>query len=74
MSNQSPGPLAAETITKDPIAVDPASQDQTLDPLSRVNFAKMYTVEHNVKVMSIGTVTKRSMGSFIVYAKEEFDR
>jgi hypothetical protein len=75
MNNEQPARLAAETeLTKDPIAVVPAGPDQKLDQLSRVNFAKMYTVEHNVKVMSVGTVAPKSMPTLKVYFKEEFDR
>jgi hypothetical protein len=53
-------------ITK-PIAVEKASRDQKLDPMSRLNFKKIYTVEHNVKVMNVGKVTKDSLPVLIGY-------
>ncbi|KAF2453993.1 hypothetical protein BDY21DRAFT_354755 [Lineolata rhizophorae] len=49
-------------FTKRPIRVelgrnvDP--EEFALDPMSRINFAKAYTVEHNVKVIGIGVVAE----------------
>lgn len=31
-------------------------QNETLDPASRINFGKSYTVEHNVRVLGIGKI------------------
>ena len=67
-----PRPLVGEpAISKRPIAVVPASEDQRLDPASRINFAKVYTVEHNAKVMDIGRVSDRSMPRFKQYFQEQ---
>jgi hypothetical protein len=52
-----PNQLADEQLTKYSIRVEPTA-DQTLDPVSRVNYGKAYAVEHNVKVLDIGMVTK----------------
>ncbi|KAJ5499337.1 hypothetical protein N7453_008388, partial [Penicillium expansum] len=41
-------------MVKEPLEVDPARPDQKLDSMSRVNFGKVYTVEHNVKVLPRG--------------------
>jgi hypothetical protein len=36
-----------------------------LDPMSRIDFARMYTVEHNVKVYDFGEVHKDSMDRLV---------
>lgn len=48
-------------MTKESIMVTPAGPDQKLDEMSRVNFAKVHTVEHNVKVMNVGKVERESL-------------
>lgn len=48
-------------ITKKPIAVEPSSSDQKLDRMSRVDFNRTYMVEHNVKVMDVGRVSRESL-------------
>jgi uncharacterized protein DUF6590 len=50
--------LEEPMMTKEPIAVVPVSPDKKLDSMSRINFAKIYTVEHNVKVKHIGEIDK----------------
>jgi hypothetical protein len=52
---------------KKPIAVERASGDQKLDPMSRLNFRKVYTIEHNVKAMAVGQVTKDSLPLLMGY-------
>jgi hypothetical protein len=42
-------PEEEKYLTKEAIAVEKASPDQRLDPMSRLNFKKVYTIEHNVK-------------------------
>jgi hypothetical protein len=44
-----------------PIRVVPKKKEDKLDPISRVNFARIYTVEHNVKVYEFGDVHRDSM-------------
>ena len=41
-----------------PIRVTSRLRQEKLDPLSRINFGKIYTVEHNVKVFDFGDVHK----------------
>ena len=60
-------------MTKGPLEVAPASPDQKLDYMSRLNFGKIYTVEHNVKVLPVGKITERSMPRFQNYATSEFN-
>jgi len=51
----SPPLLENEGITKQALRVV-SDGNETLDVCSRINFGKTYTVEHNVKVLSIGTI------------------
>lgn len=43
------------------IRVDMADRTDALDPMSRLNFGKVYTIEHNVKVRDVGMVNTNSM-------------
>ncbi|KGO77547.1 hypothetical protein PITC_059870 [Penicillium italicum] len=61
-------------MAKEPLEVDPARPDQKLDSMSRVNFGKVYTVEHNVKVLPVGKITEGSRARFLEYAQAEFLR
>jgi hypothetical protein len=69
MTDTRPQCLPAEErdLINKAIAVEKASADQKLDPMSRLNFKKIYTVEHNVKVMNVGKVTKESLPVLIGY-------
>jgi hypothetical protein len=57
--------------TKEPLEVDPEQFDERLHPKSRLDFGKIYTVEHNVKVLPIGKISEASMPNFIAYARAE---
>lgn len=41
--------------------------------MPRLNFGKIYIVEHNVKVHTIGKITEDSMQRFHIYAEEQQD-
>jgi hypothetical protein len=58
-----------EKIVKLPIAVKPAREDQKLHRMSRINFDKVYTIEHNVKVMNVGKVVPESIHNLSTYFK-----
>jgi hypothetical protein len=74
MSDTRPSRLPAETdMNKKPIAVDKASHDQRLDAMSRINYARVHTVNWNVKVMNVGKVTRESMPSLITYWKGQLE-
>lgn len=42
------------------IRINPDVRTEVLSPMSRINFAKVYTIEHNVKVRNIGVVHPNS--------------
>lgn len=50
-----------ERMRSEPIQVDPDTRLNTLDPMSRINFATVSTVQHNVKVSNVGMVNRGSM-------------
>ena len=79
MKGEEPFQADDETgITKRPIMVIPAALDQKLDPMSRLNFGKVHTVEHNVRVMPVGRIDPKSLPYFEAYweakAKESFKK
>ena len=47
------------------IRVDGDDPTQKLDPMSRIDFGKVYTIEHNVKVRSMGKVNRASEGALL---------
>ncbi|KAL2863408.1 uncharacterized protein BJX67DRAFT_384725 [Aspergillus lucknowensis] len=58
-------------MVKEPLEVKPDSLDKSLDPQSRLNFGKIYTVEHNVKVLPIGQIAAGSVSKLDLYARSE---
>lgn len=67
-SKKPPDILAAElpsrgesTMRPMSIRIDPDDKSFRLDPLSRLHFGKVYTVDYGVKVKSIGLVNRSSM-------------
>lgn len=57
-------------MIKQPLEVVVESRDDSLHPMSRLNFGKVLKVEHDVKVKPIGRVTSRSMTRFIEYTRD----
>ena len=55
-TSKSPEMKRGEKITKKPVKMDPITPRDKLDPTSRINYAKVYTVEHNVKVHFVGKI------------------
>jgi hypothetical protein len=51
-------------LSKAPIRVKIDNLYDKLDPESRVNYSKLYTVEHNIKVQFIGEVYENSKHTF----------
>jgi hypothetical protein len=74
MSDTKPAKLPEESdLNKKPIAVDKSSPDQKLHPSSRLNFAKIHTVNWNVKVMNVGRVARESMPLLVAYWKQSLE-
>jgi hypothetical protein len=48
-------------LTRAPLRIVPSNSRENLDPMTRINYAKPYTVEYNVKTAFIGKVHKDSM-------------
>jgi len=48
-------------LMKSPLFVIVEDEAVSIDPMSRINFAKVYTVEYNVKIRRIGRICPDSM-------------
>ncbi|TGO66196.1 hypothetical protein BOTNAR_0066g00360 [Botryotinia narcissicola] len=62
------GQLETENLILDPIQVDSERAHESeglLNSLSRLNYSKVYTVEHYVRVLNIGMVSSNSIGVFL---------
>ncbi|TAQ83129.1 hypothetical protein B7494_g8547 [Chlorociboria aeruginascens] len=57
------GTKVYENLNKDPIRVisEEHGEDGQLEPKSRLNYGKVYTIEHNVRVLNIGMVHEESL-------------
>ena len=58
-----------EKLIKKPIRINPLTPRDNLHPASRLNYAKIYTVEYNVKVAFVGTLHEKS----VKYFKRDFN-
>lgn len=54
-------PQRGESGMLQSIRVDADELETKLDPMSRIDFAKVYTIQHNVKVRSLGKVNRLSL-------------
>ena len=71
--SEPPDILPGEGITKLALRVEPDGSEEKLDPISRINFGKTYTVEHNVKVLSIGLVAEEHLDLLVHYWRAAHD-
>ena len=70
-----PRKLPEETrLNKDPIKIDIVNISEKLNDMSRINFAKVYPVEHNVKVCEVGRVAKADFRKFCQYYEDEMKK
>jgi hypothetical protein len=60
-------------LFKKPVRVTGTSPKDKLVDASRVNYSKVYTIEHNLKVCFIGEIHKDSKQVFFVDFKRTFD-
>ncbi|EPE30928.1 hypothetical protein GLAREA_03895 [Glarea lozoyensis ATCC 20868] len=58
-------PGEADVLTRPPIRFLSKSPREKLDPMTRLNYAKLYTVEYNIKLRFIGKIDPTSMPDFI---------
>jgi hypothetical protein len=65
-----PSQLQGEQLVKRPVRMEPSSPEEKLDPISRVNYAKVYTIEHNIRVCFIGKIHADSRATFETDFKE----
>jgi hypothetical protein len=73
-SEHPPGELPGEPkLFKNPIRVEPYTGRDKLEISSRLNYAKVYTIEHNVKVVFIGKIHKDSVHTFFVDFERTMD-
>jgi hypothetical protein len=56
-----PDPLPGEKLSKRAIKVEPRHAGEALVATSRLDLAKIYTVEHNIPVAAIGEVDKNDL-------------
>lgn len=63
-ASELPNAKQREDVMKTPIRVKPRSISDQMDPTSRVNFFKIYTIEHNIKVYEVGDVHQDSVRRF----------
>ena len=59
-----PSPLQGEQLVKSAVRMELSSPEEKLDLTSRVNYAKVYTIEHNVRVCFIGKIHADSRATF----------
>ena len=55
--SEEPTPLPEEQSKKGAFPIIVEEPTETIDPMSRLDFSRIYTVEHNVKVLKIGRIS-----------------
>jgi hypothetical protein len=68
--DEAPDPLPGEKLTKRAIKIVPKHGGEALVPASRLDLAKIYTVEHNIPVAAIGEVDKKDWPRLERYFQE----
>jgi hypothetical protein len=56
-----------ELLDKDPFAIVVEDPTERIDPMTRINFAQVYTIQHNVKVAKVGRVSKDQLDRLNTY-------
>ena len=57
-------------MTKRPLEVRPFTPSERLDPMSRLDFGRVHTVEHYCQVRPIGHIAPESMPFFEGYISQ----
>lgn len=71
-STKKPPPTNGERMTKKAFPIIVEAAGEAIDPMSRVNFARNYTVEHNVKVVKVGRIPPDDIPRLTKYFRESF--
>ena len=67
-----PPPPPGEKMTKEALPIIVETVGESIDPMSRINFARVYTVEHNVKVLKVGRIKPDHISRLRKYWKSSF--
>jgi hypothetical protein len=59
-----------EQLVKGPFQITVEDAQERLSPMSRLNFGRVYTVEHNVKVLKVGYISDEFLPRFNSYFVE----
>ena len=70
--SHAPEALPGEELDLPPIRIR-AERGEALQPQSRINFSKIYTIEHNVKVKEVGRVTAACMPLLSQHFRQSLD-
>jgi len=65
-----PEPDSDENLSKEPFGIIIEEPGETIDPKSRIDFGKVYTVEHNLKVMNVGRIHSADKNRLLRYFNE----
>jgi len=57
-----------------PVRVIPTNAGDQMDPMSRLNFAKVYNVQKNIKVEDFGSIDPRDLHLFKSQFKDVWNR
>jgi hypothetical protein len=72
---QVPEKLKGErTLVKKPVRMENYAEKDKLNKASRVNYRKVYTIEHNIRVCFIRKIHKDSEHTFFTEVKRMFDK
>lgn len=69
-SHAPPNTLPGENLSKIAIKINLESGELPLHDLSRINFSKLYTVEHNIKLKKVGKIHPDFLAWAFAYCKE----
>lgn len=72
--NQAPLPSDEEKLDKDPFAIIVEEAGEKINPMTRLNFAQVYTIQHNVRVAKVGRIPNNQIGRLNQYFVESITK
>jgi hypothetical protein len=72
-TGETPPPVAEAHLLRKPIRMLAKSPREKLDEMSRIQYAKYYTVEHNLRVLIIGKIDEKHERRFLTSLGEVQD-